>query len=145
MKYSWINVFPVHLYFLKRRPCCFIQDFKSCHARIFLLRVFYGIAQLLPIAPPYFRILLINYFRTRPREKVILATPRVANWKIRFHSDVKLNYQVKYLKYVVIALILHWHSIHIAAINFHLTKFGNLIQHQEKRTQWCACCLWKIC
>ena len=26
VKYSWINMFPVHLYFLKPRPGCFIQN-----------------------------------------------------------------------------------------------------------------------
>ena len=45
-------------------------------------------------------------------------TLRVANWRIRSHSDVELNYRIKYLKYVVTALILCWHSVHIVAINF---------------------------
>ena len=47
-------------------------------------------------------------------------TPRLANRMIRSHSDVDLNCQIKYLKYGVIALILGWHSIHLAAINFQL-------------------------
>ena len=32
-----------------------------------------------------------------------------------------------FVQYIVIALILCWHSIHVAVINFNLIKFGNLI------------------
>ena len=89
----------------------------------------YGMAWLLHITHPFFRILLIYHFWTRPQEKVILATARVANRRIRFPSDVILNCRIKYLKYVMIALILHWRSI-LAAVNFQL---GNLIRHQKKK------------
>ena len=54
------------------------------------------------------------------------------NWIIRSYSDVKLNCRIKYLKYVVIALMLCWRSIHLAAINFQLLKLGNIIQYLKR-------------
>ena len=60
----------------------------------------------------------------------------MANWRIRSHSDVKLNCRIKHLKYVVIAIILGWRGVHLAVSTI---KFSNLIRHL-KRTQ-----LWKIC
>ena len=67
--------------------------------------------------------------------------PRIANWRIRSHSYVELNCRIQYLKYAVIAIILGWRGIHLAVSTI---KFSNLIRHL-KRTQFCACSLWKIC
>ena len=50
--------------------------------------------------------------------------PLFRNLLIRSHYEVELNCQIKYLKYVVIALILRWRSIHLAEINLQLLNLA---------------------
>ena len=88
------------------------------------MKIFYDIyGAIITYYTSLFRILSKIYFRTRPQEKVVLATPRIANWRIKFHSDIKLNCRIKYLKYlkhVVIALTLYWCCIHLDTINLQI-------------------------
>ena len=51
-------------------------------------------------------------------------TQRVANLRIRSHSDIRLNCQIKYSKYGKITLIMCWCSIHLATINFQLLSLA---------------------
>ena len=55
----------------------------------------------------FFQDSVNKLFQDKTPGKSVVIKSLSATWlKLRYHSDVKLNCQIKYLKYVVIALIL---------------------------------------
>ena len=61
-----------HIFVFWSWNCAVLVKTRQWCARSSLLRIFMVWPDSLPITPPFFKILL-NYFRTRPWEKVILS------------------------------------------------------------------------